>query len=49
MPEVTTASLDLWIIGTLNEGVPGMGKMNEAFINRFEHIVWGYDTEVERS
>ena len=24
-----------------------MGEMNEAFINRFRHIRWGYDKDVE--
>ena len=47
MPETVTASLDLWIIGTYNEGYRGMGKFNEAFAQRFEHIVWGYDDAVE--
>jgi hypothetical protein len=47
MPEVTSASLDLWIIGTYNESYAGMGKLNEAFINRFEHVVWGYNGDVE--
>jgi MoxR-like ATPase len=47
MPEVTQASLDLWIIGTFNESYAGMGKLNEAFVNRFEHIVWGYNGDVE--
>ena len=43
MPETVVGSLDLWIIGTYNEGYRGMGEMNEAFINRFRHIPWGYD------
>jgi MoxR-like ATPase len=47
MPEVTQASLDLWIIGTYNESYAGMGKLNEAFVNRFEHVVWGYHGDVE--
>lgn len=47
MAEVTAASLDLWVIGTLNEAYAGMGKLNEAFINRFEHVVWGYNGDVE--
>jgi len=47
MPEVTSASLDLWVIGTYNESYAGMGKLNEAFVNRFEHICWGYHPEVE--
>jgi len=47
MPETVAASLDLWVIGTYNEGYRGMGEMNEAFINRFRHIRWGYDGSVE--
>jgi len=48
MPEVVSTHLDLWIIGTYNEGYRGMAEMNEAFINRFRHIAWGYDKDVER-
>jgi MoxR-like ATPase len=48
MPDAVTADLDLWIIGTYNEGYRGMGEMNEAFINRFRHLVWDYDQEVEQ-
>ena len=47
MPETVVGSLDLWIIGTYNEGYRGMGEMNEAFINRFRHLPWGYDSTVE--
>jgi hypothetical protein len=47
MPEVVSAHMDLWIVGTYNEGYRGMGEMNEAFINRFRHIQWGYDQGVE--
>jgi hypothetical protein len=47
MPDVVSAHMDLWIIGTYNEGYRGMGEMNEAFINRFRHIRWGYDGAVE--
>lgn len=48
MPEVVTAHQDLWIVGTYNDGnYRGMGEMNEAFINRFRHIAWGYDEDVE--
>jgi MoxR-like ATPase len=47
MPETVVGSLDLWIIGTYNEGYRGMGEMNEAFINRFRHLPWGYDPTVE--
>jgi hypothetical protein len=48
MSEVTSAHLDLWVIGTLNESYAGMGKLNEAFVNRFEHVVWGYNGDVEQ-
>ena len=48
MPEVVTAHADLWCVGTYNEGYRGMGEMNEAFINRFRHIPWGYSEKVER-
>jgi MoxR-like ATPase len=48
MPETVVASPDLWIIGTYNDGnYRGSGQMNEAFINRFRHIPWGYDDAVE--
>jgi AAA domain (dynein-related subfamily) len=47
MPEIVSAHMDLWIIGTYNEGYRGMGELNEAFINRFRHIRWGYDANVE--
>jgi hypothetical protein len=48
MPEVVTAHQDLWIVGTYNDGnYRGMGEMNEAFINRFRHVAWGYDDDVE--
>jgi hypothetical protein len=47
MADVVSAHMDLWIVGTYNEGYRGMGEMNEAFINRFRHIQWGYDQGVE--
>jgi hypothetical protein len=48
MPEVITGHQDLWIVGTYNdENYKGMGEMNEAFINRFRHIKWDYDEDVE--
>ena len=48
LPEYVTAHQDLWILGTYNDGnYRGMGEMNEAFINRFRHIRWDYDEEVE--
>lgn len=47
MPEVVTASLDLWVIATYNEGYSGMAKVGEAINNRFNTLRWGYDKEVE--
>jgi len=48
MPDVVVSALDLWVIGTYNhEGYQGMGRMNEAFGNRFRHIIWDYDKTVE--
>lgn len=47
MPAVVDTSLDTWVVATYNEGYRGMGKMNQAFAQRFEHLVWDYDTEVE--
>jgi hypothetical protein len=47
MPETVRTHEDLWIIGTYNEGYSGMGKLNEAFNNRFRTIPWGYDEAVE--
>jgi MoxR-like ATPase len=48
MPEVVSAHMDLWIVATFNEGYRGMGDLNEAFINRFRTIRWGYDQAVEQ-
>lgn len=48
MPDTVSASLDLWIIGTYNEGYTGMGVLNEAFNNRFRTILWDYDDEIEK-
>ena len=49
MPEMVLSNMNLWIVGTFNEGYRGMGDMNEAFINRFRHIEWGYDDKVEKA
>jgi len=49
MPEMVESSMNLWIVGTFNEGYRGMADMNEAFINRFRHIEWGYDEKVEKT
>jgi MoxR-like ATPase len=46
-PEVVVGSLDLWPVATYNEGYRGVGEMNEAFVNRFRHLPWGYNDEVE--
>lgn len=48
MPEVVICAMDLWFVGTYNEGYRGMTAMNEAFANRFRHIEWGYDDKVEK-
>lgn len=49
MPETVVTSLNTWMIGTFNEGYRGMSDMNEAFVNRFRHIEWGYDDKVEKA
>ena len=49
MPETVTGSLDLWIIGTYNEGYRGMGEMNQAFINRFRAHPAGTTTPTSRA
>lgn len=49
MPETVSTHVDLWVIGTFNEGYRGMADMNEAFINRFRHFEWGYDEKVEKA
>jgi hypothetical protein len=48
MPEIVSGHMDLWIVATFNEGYRGMGDLNEAFINRFRTIRWGYDSAVEQ-
>lgn len=46
-PEVVQAD-GMWVIGTINPaGYKGVA-MGEAFLNRFTHIPWGYDSDVER-
>ena len=47
MPEIIRANIDLWIIATYNEGYKGAGPLNEAFAERFRHLLWGYDENVE--
>ena len=47
-PEVVTAHKHLWCVGTYNDGgYRGMSDMNEAFLNRFRHLTWGYNSQVE--
>lgn len=48
MPDVVSASSDLWILSTINPGYKGAGAMNEAFTNRFVWIPWTYDESVEK-
>lgn len=47
MPEVVTASKDLWVLATYNPGYAGMSKTNEAFAARFTWLPWDYDEDVE--
>lgn len=48
MPEVVNVNPDTWIIGTYNDGYAGAGALQEAFTNRFVHLPWDYDDEVEK-
>ena len=48
LPELVTVNTDTWIIGTYNTGYRGAGAMNEAFLNRFRHLPWDYDSAVEQ-
>lgn len=48
MPEFVKCHEDLWVITTYNEGYEDMQKMNKALHQRFDHIQWGYDEDVER-
>ena len=47
-PDVVKVSTGCWVLGTFNPGYRGMGLHNEAFINRFRVIPWGYDEAVEK-
>lgn len=49
LAEQSKVHKDAWIIGTYNAGYRGAGQHNEAFANRFRHIPWGYDREVEKA
>lgn len=48
MPDVVVANQDMWAIGNYNEGYVGMSVMNQAFKNRFDIMLWDYDSEVEK-
>lgn len=48
MPEQVVVNTGTWIIGSYNSGYRGAGAMNEAFLNRFRHLPWDYDDDVEK-
>lgn len=48
MPKITKASPNLWILGAYNDGYRGSGALQEAFLNRFKHIQWGYEDVIEK-
>lgn len=48
MPKITKASPNLWILGAYNDGYRGSGQLQEAFLNRFKHIQWGYEEAIEK-
>lgn len=48
LPEQVKVNTGTWVIGTYNSGYRGAGSMNEAFQNRFRHLPWGYDEDVEK-
>jgi hypothetical protein len=49
MPETVKLHPDLWIVGTMNPNYRGAGTLNEAFSNRFRHLTWNYNPDVERT
>lgn len=49
MPETVNVNPMLWCVSTYNEGYRGMSQQNEAFLNRFRHIEWDYDSAVEKT
>jgi len=49
MAEQVKVSDDLWIVGTMNPNYRGAGVLNEAFANRFRHLRWDYNPDVERT
>lgn len=51
LPEQTKMNTGTWVIGTYNDGSAGYrgaGMLNAAFSNRFRHLPWGYDDDVEK-
>jgi MoxR-like ATPase len=48
LPEQVKVNTGCWIIGTYNLGYRGAGALNEAFNNRFQHLPWDYDNDVEK-
>lgn len=48
LPEQVKVNTGTWIIGTYNAGYKGAGALNEAFNNRFRHLPWDYDEDVEK-
>jgi MoxR-like ATPase len=48
MPEVRKIDDSIWIVGSYNEGYRGTAPLQEAFANRFSHLTWDYDDEVEK-
>lgn len=47
-PEVVKAHKDLWVIATVNPvGYKGVQSAPEAFVNRFDWMIWDYDQAVE--
>ena len=49
MPEVRKVEPTVWIVGSYNEGYRGTAPLQEAFANRFSHLQWDYNEEVEAS
>lgn len=47
LPTVIKAHPDFWCIGSYNEGYRGNVALQDAFANRFSHMVWDYDPVVE--
>ncbi len=48
LPETVSVHPDLWIVGTYNVGYRGTASLPEAFANRFQHLRWDYDEDVEK-